>query len=702
MKNYRIKIWSPEDTKPMLPKDIFLLSDYLSEFEMKECLDIKESVCSIEQKLEQIQWTKNRVMSIFNDSVLKAPLGNYFHVDGAIIFNEEDMIELEKSFVKFDSNGKKEDHQKSTYFETYMLSLVADFTYFHSKGLIFRNPKFYFLFPSITIDRKDRFSSINDFNITDINISDFIKDFLEHYNSIDQNLLLFSTHFNESLRRWLIENVSDFSREVANLLTTKELKNLRKKLKVVGNIWNNEIDSFHIEEWNIAIDRLEIFGKMVNQFSIHKTPDLFSQIVTFISEERQMFEYAKNTFGIDIDSVFNKYSQIKVTRSMRKVVLGLLDAKINMLAFMQNITQILSNNQFLDQEFDGNLIFNRDTVRNIKKTCFHEFVAFKKQQERIQSSWQDYELLSMLDSHVGYFMEILLETSDIASVKSTGNIPNDLPEITEWKTDMMRDELKEGIDLMESFLRLIEKYKTIWEIEPKKRNKEGDPHRITRETKIREKALNKLIRPYREENDPLVMIKTAQNALNMIIQKWFNPNQDILHVMGVNYGGTLVWLYAKYVFSKTVNKGQVLSNVWNIIYSLYDVKNANSFLELTDYPLAEIMRNVAIDDNTKKYMSSKNWLLIFDDNTNSWETLDNLRIKAKESGFYGNIDVFACRASHRLENYKKTLTDEEKLDFIIHSAISSRKTVVNPKNQRYKELLGTIVGSRINKILGAT
>lgn len=36
---------------------------------------------------------------------------------------------------------------------------------------------------------------------------------------------------------------------------------------------------------------------------------------------------------------------------------------------------------------------------------------------------------------------------------------------------------------------------------------------------LREMALNKLIRLYREENDPLVMIKTAQNALNVIIQK---------------------------------------------------------------------------------------------------------------------------------------------------------------------------------------
>jgi hypothetical protein len=98
-------------------------------------------------------------------------------------------------------------------------------------------------------------------------------------------------------------------------------------------------------------------------------------------------------------------------------------------------------------------------------------------------------------------------------------------------------------------------------------------------------------------------------------------------------------------------------------------------------------------------MSDRNWLLIFDDNTNSGETLDNLRIGAKESGFYGRIDTFACRANYNTNSYKCSLTDSEKLDFMIHSAIPSRKAKVNPEGERYKELLGTIVGNRIHKIL---
>ncbi len=158
-------------------------------------------------------------------------------------------------------------------------------------------------------------------------------------------------------------------------------------------------------------------------------------------------------------------------------------------------------------------------------------------------------------------------------------------------------------------------------------------------------------------------------------------------------------MYAKHVFSKTIVNGQVLANNGNIVYSIYDVKNANSFLKLVDYPYSKILKNATIDEQTKKNISDKNWLLIFDDNTNSGETLDNLRLSARESGFYPRIDVFACRASHNMDNYKKSLTSEEKLDFVIHSSIPARKSKVNPEGDRYKELLGTIVGNRMHKIL---
>ncbi len=122
---------------------------------------------------------------------------------------------------------------------------------------------------------------------------------------------------------------------------------------------------------------------------------------------------------------------------------------------------------------------------------------------------------------------------------------------------MMRAEFVDILQLLESYFKLMDSYVADGEKRAQKKQKTTKPQN----TIVHEKALKKIIRLYREENDPLVMIKTAQNALNMIIQKGYKPTKDVLHIMGVNYGGALTGLYAKYVFSKSVNSGQVLANV---------------------------------------------------------------------------------------------------------------------------------------------
>ncbi len=101
---------------------------------------------------------------------------------------------------------------------------------------------------------------------------------------------------------------------------------------------------------------------------------------------------------------------------------------------------------------------------------------------------------------------------------------------------MMRDELRGSTLLLESFFGLMDSYVTKSEAKAQKKDKRNDTARKPPYIINREMALKKLIRLYREENDPLVMIKTAQNALNVIIQKGFDPKQDVLHLMGVNYG----------------------------------------------------------------------------------------------------------------------------------------------------------------------
>ncbi len=109
---------------------------------------------------------------------------------------------------------------------------------------------------------------------------------------------------------------------------------------------------------------------------------MFSHLTEFISEEASLLRYAKTSLGIDIDGMFNAHLKIEVNKSMKKILLGLLDAKINMIAFMQNATQIMCSEQFMNPEYEGSLVLNRDAVRHVKKTCPKEFAAFKQVQEQ--------------------------------------------------------------------------------------------------------------------------------------------------------------------------------------------------------------------------------------------------------------------------------------------------------------------------------
>jgi hypothetical protein len=49
-------------------------------------------------------------------------------------------------------------------------------------------------------------------------------------------------------------------------------------------------------------------------------------------------------------------------------------------------------------------------------------------------------------------------------------------------------------------------------------------------------------------------------------------------------------------------------------------------------------------------------------------------------------------------NYKESIDFGVRLEMIINSAMPTRRAKLNKEMQRYKELLGTIVGNRVWKI----
>lgn len=706
MKNYRTRVIADSKAPPMTAFTLFGISDLVSELATKQYRQVIQSKGTAAQKLRLILKQQADSNKVFKDESIRSLLNDYFYFDGSIKLTPADLAELKKSIVSIDSKGRIETKKDSdTIFADYLSKVTLDFAYQSGGKLIFRGPKYYFIFDSLKVNMQDRSSSINDYIIEDINVKAFVEELSSHYNSIHQHIQLFSTFFLKNLHRDLLENNAEFCAEIKDAISETRLGAARQQI-ASGKffIGNENVDQMYLSQWNRTLERLEFFRAIIEHYEKSPTPHIIEHIVDFIARESLLLRHAKVTFGIDIDAIFNKFAKTSPTKSMRKMLLGLLDAKINILAFMQNLAQILYSDHFLNPDFAGSLVFERDTVRNIRATCPGDFKVFKAIQKQLNERDENASLLAELDDHVCFYMDVLMGDNNLSYVKLVGQIPSALPEIVRGKSNAIPNELKDALDLTTAFFRLLEAYlKTHEQRENNleaKHLKRGKTYTKTGAyLRVKQTALKKLIRLYREENDPLVMIKTAQNSLNAIIARGFQPNKDVLHILSVNYGGALVGLHAKHVFSRTVNRGQVLANTGGLVYSIYDVKNANSFSELSDYPFSKIMKDETVGADLKLKFENENWLLVFDDNTNSGETLDNLRHLAKQSGFYGRIDVFPCRASTNLANYKSSLTDYQKLSMIMNSAVAARRTKVNRSGKRYKELIGTMVGNRLSKLL---
>lgn len=413
--------------------------------------------------------------------------------------------------------------------------------------------------------------------------------------------------------------------------------------------------------------------------------------------------HAKVIFGVDIDGIFNKHIKLDPCRPDRKLLLGLLDAKINVLTFHQNVSQILYDSDFLNVEFSGSLVFKQDVVKNISKVCQKEFREFKEAQGVIRERGRNLSLLAELEEFTALYMDVMINDNGASYHRLAGSRASVDLFLTPGKYGPSPIELSDSVTLMEHFFTLLSSYHAVFETKKLKRQAKNlarnkpftrsDIHDVARKD-----AWAKLIRIYREENDPLVMVFTAQQAMSLIQRNGYVPKRDVLHSMSVNYGGALVGLYAKHTFSRIIPGGQVLANTGALVYSIYDVKNANSFSNLSDYPYSSISSDETLDHDTKQKLKSENWLLIFDDNTNSGETVDNIRLLAVDSGVYGRINTFTCRANPDIRNYKSTLTTEQRIDIVGVAGLKARKAKVKTIDERYKEIIGTIVGYRLSKI----
>lgn len=693
-KPYRVVgILPPGVTKSYSPKEIFQLSDMLSA--QIAALSHNAAEKGDLHSIELIQNLKRQEITTHIECGTATTIKNYFYLDGSIKLNGKDIAALSApSFY----NGVSEPSK--------MLEILKDLTFKKSGSQIFRGQQYYNIFKSVELNPVERTDSINSYSIKKIDVFRFIDELINHYHLVESGLSLMKKVLRADYLETIKKNRVELCTKILKLISPEHISDQRRKINSGDfSLGHSRTDNFFESQQHYALDELEVLREITNDYKVTGGDSELAELERFISSNGNLIKFCDISFGTQLDATLSNSLAISPSETATKVILGIIDAKINILAFIQNLAQIVYNDNFLDPLFPGSLVFRRDIVNSLNNRCAPEFHTFKQSQTRLRSNENNFNLYASLEEQVGLYLEILLQDNNISYLRlSTSEWVDRYVDATGNRLTVPI-EIAEPVTLLRDLYNLIRKYEITYEHdldkkEVKKRKLGKAFIRSTKHLEVRATADKKLIRLYREENDPIVMIKTAQNAINLLLKKDYNPKNDILHIMSVNYGGSLTGLFAKHTILRSLKNRQLVINAGSMVYSIYDVKNANDFSSLADYPYSEILIDETIDDETRSKLESENWLLIFDDNANSGETLDNLRNMALDCKFYGRVNVFPCRSNPNLNHYKSTLTAAQKIEMIGAAAVPSRKLRTTHNSTRYKELIGTLVGVNLARRIG--
>lgn len=657
----------------------------------------EDSSLSVQERIEYLLKGKDDFKKLLRDPDVSDLLKRTFHVDGAIKLSDDEVASLASLpyGVDLSSQGVREKIER-------ILSLCA---YPLGRHYVFRGPSYYFMFEGAHVDMKGPLTSINDYEVRELNYDQFARNLLAHYNEVGDALHFATRHLQHEVLTKFSSVRDALCRELLSKLSQKKLSAIRKKATHSNRLLGHQdTDQFFGHQLDQILDDLEEFREMVASY--RKTGGGLDQIIIYVAHGSSTLRQAKLVLGVDVDSVLNRHLKLVPGKPFRKLLLGLLDSKINVLAFHQNASQILYNRDFLNPESQGSLVLNRDTVRNMESVCLKEFREFSNAQENARNKEGNLSLLAELEDTVALYMDVLINDNDASYVRLAGLLSPDIWSLRSSPYGACPKILYDSITLMGKFFNFLDLYHKAFELEQqRKQAKSQAREKSFRKSNIHDVAQKnaraKLIRLYREENDPLAMVLTAQQAMNVIVHKGFDPERDVLHAMSINYGGALVGMYAKHTFSRMVPGGQLSVNTGALIYSIYDLKTKGSFFDLSDYPYSSIANDMTLGHFARKKLKSENWLLVFDDNTNSGETVDNVRRLALDSDLFGRIDTFTCRANPNIEKYKESLTPKQRIDIVGVAGLRLRKAKAAGANERYKELIGTIVGNRLFKIVNA-
>lgn len=460
--------------------------------------------------------------------------------------------------------------------------------------------------------------------------------------------------------------------------------------------WSEYI--FRNADYYFLFDSLNI--EWINEFwSINDFKIENIDIDKFILDIKEYYSSINNA----IHDITNKSFNWEIDILYRKILLWLIDARINIIAFLENIAEIITDNNFLNSEYSWDLVFDRNRVKKIKdfyskdNKVLHliNFDNLKAKLNKLQDIKIVDSLVYELWKNWDYYTKLLLWDTTIINELN--------PKASD---DFPFEKLTESIGYL---FEVIKKYSD---------NKYVDSWVEREDIHL----ANKIIRLYREENDPLVMIKTALNAYIWIIEDWFNSKVDNLDIFSVNYWGSTIWAYIKSVIELLSDNFWIWINNWNVVYSKYDLKNQNKWLKFSEYPSSSEIKRVisiyklkffSIIDNNYDKLSKinkiekenwwlwekwKNYVLIFDDNAQSWTTLRDLKVMLNKEGDFDYVKTYACRINPQLWKLSQSYSQDEKLELFSWAwVVSKRSPLKFLKWTRYNESLSRVIWRRIFK-----
>lgn len=520
---------------------------------------------------------------------------------------------------------------------------------------------------------------MNDYQIREIDCDIFFQEISAHSDAIDEVFWCIKEAILIQAYKSFKANREKVLRRYDKLLSSKKTHRLLKSLHWAKN---------ELKSAKIILEVLWLFSWLLEWFCEDPSYQNFQELLNFLIYESEVMIHISEKLGLDFIGLVDFYINIDLPDQIRKLVLWCLDARINLLSFFQNSTQILASKQFMNPEYTGSLVLFQNEVQAIKKSNSKWFKDFKELQETHNESSDIYSI----DREIGMYMDVLLWDSNIWLINA----------MSTWSTEMGTFEKEK--ELLQTFLILLQDYTThMWEIYEKRRKKHLDKKWIDVWTwkqeelfRMKQRGINRLIRLYREEDNPLNMIKTWQNIFASMLADWYNVWKHSVTTVSVNYGWWIVWWFVRHTFRKIIGRWERMPPIEHgqVSYSLYDLKNAKWDVSIFELPTAasyQKWRNLMLE--------RRDWTIILDDNTNSGETLHRLWELSENFMNSWKVLLVPCSIWTDMSKYSQILELKQIEWFAINAATQLKKTKINSEWRRYKERVWTIVGRRIYKEL---